>query len=220
MQAARGATLNAEAPGSHVARGQLLIGFGAGVLAAWALDQATKVWAVSRLEGGEPIRVVPDVLELRFLRNPGAAFGLGTSMTVLLTLIAIGVAVVVVRIAPRLQDGVWRLALGLLLAGTTGNLTDRLLREPEPLKGHVVDFIDYGGLFVGNVADIYLTLAAVLILWQSWRGIGLDGRRDLDRPETGKHERSASEGHHRADADGHDGRDGPNGTATDPDGGH
>ena len=220
MQAARGATLNAEAPGGHRARGRLLIGFGAGVLAAWALDQATKVWAVARLEDGEPIRLVPDVLELRFLRNPGAAFGFGTSMTVLLTIIAIGVAVVVVRLAPRLQDGVWRLALGLLLAGTTGNLTDRLLREPEPLKGHVVDFIDYGGLFVGNVADIYLTVAAILILWQSWRGIGLDGRRDLDRPATGKHERSEPSGDHRADPDAPDGPHGPDGAGADPDGGH
>ena len=223
MQAARGATLNTEAPGSHTARGRLLIGFGVGVVGAWALDQATKVWAVARLEGSDPIRLVPDVLELRFLRNPGAAFGFGTSMTVLLTIIAIAVAVVVVRLAPRLQDGTWRLALGLLLAGTTGNLTDRLLREPEPLKGHVVDFIDYGGLFVGNIADIYLTAAAILILVQSWRGIGLDGQRDLDRPETGKHERSGPTGEHRADADGPHGperADGPERTDPDPDGGH
>ncbi|MCK5890612.1 MAG: signal peptidase II [Aeromicrobium sp.] len=194
-----------------------MVGFGAGVVAAWGLDQVTKIWAVARLEGSEPIRLVPDVLELRFLRNPGAAFGLGTSMTVLLTIIAIGVAVVVVRLAPRLHDGVWRLALGLLLAGTTGNLTDRLLRQPEPLKGHVVDFIDYGGLFVGNVADIYLTVAAALILLQSWRGIGLDGRRDLDRPETGKHERTEPDGAHRADPDG---PDAPDGTRPEPDGGH
>ncbi|GAA1733120.1 signal peptidase II [Aeromicrobium alkaliterrae] len=166
---------------------RLLIGFAVGVVAAWAIDQLTKVWAVARLEGGDPIRLVPDVLELRFLRNGGAAFGLGDSMTIVLTLIAIGVAIVVVRLASRLQDRTWTVALGLLLAGTTGNLTDRLFRAPEPLHGHVVDFIDYGGFFVGNVADIYLTVAALLILWQSWRGVGLDGLTDTQRAATTSH---------------------------------
>jgi len=159
-------------------------------VAAWAIDQGTKVWAVARLEGGDPIRLLPDVLELRFLRNPGAAFGLGTSMTIVLTLIAISVVVVVVRLAPRLQDRLWTVALGLLLAGTLGNLTDRLFRAPEPLRGHVVDFIAYGDLFVGNLADVFLTIAAVLILWRSWHGIGLDGRKDTER---GAH-REAAEG--------------------------
>ncbi|MFT4299873.1 MAG: signal peptidase II [Aeromicrobium sp.] len=144
-------------------------------MAAWAADQATKVWAVARLDGHDPITLIPGALSLRFLRNPGAAFGLGTSMTLLLSLVAIVVVIVVVRLAPRLRDRTWTLAIALLLAGTLGNLTDRLLREPEPLHGHVVDFLDYGGLFVGNVADIYLTVAAVLILWRSWQGVALDG---------------------------------------------
>ncbi|WP_229053601.1 signal peptidase II [Aeromicrobium sp. Leaf350] len=203
MQAARGASLSTEAPGGSGAgaRGshrRLLIGFAIGVVAAWAIDQLTKVWAVARLEDGDPIRLVPDVLELRFLRNGGAAFGLGDSMTIVLTLIAIGVAVMVIRLAPRLQDRGWTVALGLLLAGTTGNLTDRLLREPEPLHGHVVDFIDYGGLFVGNVADIYLTVAAVLILWQSWKGVGLDGLTDTQRGAKTLHRASDDD----ADTDG------------------
>lgn len=147
------------------------------VAAAWALDQVTKIVAVESLATrDESIPLVPGVLELTFLRNPGAAFGMGASMTVLLSIVSVAVCVVVIRMASRLRDRVWWLALVLLLAGALGNLTDRLFREPAPLRGHVVDFIDYGGFFVGNVADIYLTVAAVLVVWRTWRGIGLDGR--------------------------------------------
>ncbi len=148
------------------------------VLVVLAIDQVTKVLAVERLAGREPIELVPGFLSLTFLRNPGAAFGLGTSMTVLLSLVAVVVCVVVARMAPRLRDRGWTIALALLLAGALGNLSDRLFREPGFLRGHVVDFIDYNGWFVGNVADIALTVAAVLVVWRSWRGVGLDGTRD------------------------------------------
>lgn len=155
----------------------MLPAFLAVVAAAWFVDQVTKIVAVEHLAPrDESIPLVPGVLELTFLRNPGAAFGMGASMTVLLSIVSVAVCVVVIRVASRLRDRVWWIALVLLLAGALGNLTDRILREPAPLRGHVVDFIDYGGFFVGNVADIYLTVAAVLVVWRTWRGIGLDGQ--------------------------------------------
>ncbi len=149
-----------------------------GVVLAWGLDQVTKIWAVERLSGREPVEIIPGWLSFDFLRNPGAAFGLGSAWTVVLTLIAVVVVVVVVRLSTRLRDVPWAVALGLLLAGTLGNLTDRFFREPAPLKGHVVDFINYNGWFVGNVADIYLTVAAVLIILRSLQGVSIDGTRE------------------------------------------
>lgn len=159
-------------------RRRVLPVFLAAVAAAWVLDQVTKILAVDRLaDRDEPIRLLPDVLELTFLRNPGAAFGMGASMTVVLSVISVVVCVAVVRMASRLRDRVWTVALVLLLAGALGNLTDRIFREPGPFRGHVVDFIDYGGFFVGNVADIYLTVAAVLVVVRTWQGVGIDGAR-------------------------------------------
>ncbi len=141
------------------------------------LDQVTKIAAVRWLEGRDPVEVIPGLIQLRFLRNPGAALGTGSSMTIVLTVVAIAVSVVVIRMSARLRDRWWALGLGLLLAGAVGNLVDRVVREPAVLRGHVVDFIDYGP-FVGNVADIALTAAAVIIVWRSWRGVALDGTRD------------------------------------------
>ena len=148
-----------------------------GVVLAYALDQVTKVWAVAALEGEPSRELVPGLLDLTFLRNPGAAFGMGASMTVILSVVSLAVVVVVVRMAARLRDPWWTVGLGLLLAGALGNLTDRILREPGVLRGHVVDFLDYGP-FVGNVADIYLTVAAVVIIVRSWQGYALDGTRE------------------------------------------
>jgi len=174
MQAARGASLSPaeDGPGSrpYVLTSALV------ALGVWVLDQLTKVWAVEKLQGEPSIEVLPPLLDLTFVRNPGAAFGMGTSMTIVLSIVALAVAVVVVRAASRLRDRGWALGLGLLLGGAVGNLTDRIFREPAVLRGHVVDFLDYGP-FVGNVADVALTLAAVIIVWRTFRGVGLDGRK-------------------------------------------
>lgn len=141
------------------------------------IDQLTKAAALAMLEPGERVGVIPGLIDLTVQRNAGAALGAGAGYTVVLSLIAIAVVVVVGRMATRLRDGVWAIGLGLLLGGALGNLVDRLVRTPGVLRGEVIDFINYKGLFVGNVADIALTFAAVGIIVQSWRGIGVDGVR-------------------------------------------
>ena len=117
------------------------------------------------------------LVQLRIIRNPGAAFSIATGLTWVLTGVAVVVVVVVVRSVRRLGSRGWAVALGLLLGGALGNLTDRLLREPGVGRGHVVDFIDYHGLLVGNVADIAIVAAAVLVGLLGLRGMGLDGVR-------------------------------------------
>ncbi len=176
MQAARGTSLSSlstpgSTPGSAVGLFTIV------AVVALAIDQVTKVLAVRFLEGEPSVELIPGMLQLTFLRNAGAALGTGSSMTIVLTVIAIAVTIGVLRVATRLRDRGWAVGLGLLLSGATGNLADRLFREPAPLRGRVVDFIDYGP-FVGNVADIALTLAAVIIIWRTFRGVGVDGTRE------------------------------------------
>lgn len=151
---------------------------------AYAADQATKAWALSALTPGERVEVVGEYIQLNLIRNAGAAFSIGNSATWLLTIVAFGVLVFIVRTARRIGSTGWAWALGLLLGGSVGNLTDRMVRAPGPGRGHVVDFIDYFGLFIGNVADIAIVGAAVLIGILALRGIGVDGKR----PHHGRHE--------------------------------
>jgi signal peptidase II len=155
-----------------------------------AADQLTKWWATSSLvEGGEPVRLVGDLLSFRLIFNPGAALSIGNGMTGVLTVVVVAVVVVIVRQMRRIGSRGWAVALGMLLGGALGNLVDRLAREPGFGRGHVVDFIDYAGFFVGNVADIAIVAAAALIVLLSLRGIGVDGRRegqDDHRDESGE----------------------------------
>jgi signal peptidase II len=141
------------------------------------VDQATKWWVIQTMQGREPIEVVGDLLKITYTVNPGAAFSVGGSFTIVLSAIAVVVAVVIVRMASRLGSVAWAVALGGVLGGALGNLTDRLLREPAPFRGHVVDWIALPNWPVFNIADAAIFGSAVLMVWLSIRGVGLDGSR-------------------------------------------
>ena len=144
---------------------------------AYAVDLVTKILAVRHLTDRDPVDVIDGVLRLELVRNPGAAFSTGTSYTLVLSVIALVAAGVVIRFGRRLGDRIWAVALGLLLAGVCGNLTDRIFREPSVLRGHVVDFLALPHWPVFNVADMLIDVAVVLIIIQTWRGIGITGAR-------------------------------------------
>ncbi|MEV5411742.1 signal peptidase II [Thermopolyspora sp. NPDC052614] len=144
----------------------------------YAIDLASKTIVVAMLENRPPVRLIGDLLQLRVIRNPGAAFSIGTGMTFVFTLIAVVVAAVIVRYAPRLRSLPWAITLGLLLGGALGNLTDRLFRAPAPFEGHVVDFIAVGSFPVFNAADSAIVCGGVLAVALAWLGYRIDGGRE------------------------------------------
>ena len=162
--------------GRQTARRALVVALLATAGAVVLLDQLTKAWAVRTLRDGRMIDVVGSLAQLRLFRNPGAAFSFATGTTWIFTVVATVVSIVIVRISRRLGSALWAITLGLLLGGAVGNLLDRLFREPGFARGHVVDFIDLPRLFVFNLADASITVAAVLIALLGLRGIGIDGR--------------------------------------------
>lgn len=141
------------------------------------VDQVTKQWALSALADGRHTALLGRALGLVLVRNPGAAFSFATGQTWIFAIIASCVVLIIIRVSRRLASRSWAVALGLVLGGAVGNLIDRLLREPGFLRGHVIDFIDYGGYFVGNVADIAIVLAAGGIIVLSLGGWEIDGTR-------------------------------------------
>ncbi|MER6468342.1 signal peptidase II [Streptomyces collinus] len=142
---------------------------------AYALDLISKLLVVAKLEHHEPIRLIGDLLELHAIRNPGAAFGFGAAFTVIFTLIAAAVIVVIIRLARKLYSFPWAIALGLLLGGALGNLTDRIFRAPGVFEGEVVDFIAPRGFAVFNLADSAIVCGGILIVLLSFRGLDPDG---------------------------------------------
>ena len=156
-------------------RGRLLPVVLGVALAVLLLDVITKVWVVAALSGKHRVTVVPHVLWLDLVRNPGAAFSLGTGTTIVFTGVAIIVSVVIVRTATRLGSRGWAIALGMMLGGALGNLMDRIFRAPGPLRGHVVDFIELPHWPVFNVADSSVVCAAILMVLLSLRGVEVSG---------------------------------------------
>ena len=152
----------------------LLIGMAAFVIAA---DAISKAIVVAKMADRLPIRLLGGLLTITYTRNGGAAFSIGTSMTVVFTLIAAGVIVYILRAARNLRSIGWAIALGLLLGGATGNLLDRIFRAPAPFQGHVVDWIQLPHWPVFNLADSSICCAGVLVVLLALRGIRLDGTK-------------------------------------------
>lgn len=164
-------------------RTRLLLSLAAVVL---VLDVLTKVAVVATIAPGEDIRLLGGALYLTQLRNLGAAFSFAEGATVVFSLIAVAVAVVIVRAARRLASTGWAVALGLVLGGATGNLVDRVFRDPGFLRGGVVDFLSVFGPDgrvwpVFNVADSAIVCGGILGAVLALRGIEFDGTRTPPR---------------------------------------
>lgn len=141
-----------------------------------ALDLVSKIVAVATLSERAPIELLGGLLTLRLTRNAGAAFSIGVGMTVVFTAVAVVVIVAILRMARRLYSLPWAIALGGLLGGALGNLTDRIFRSPGVFRGHVVDFIELPNWPVFNVADSAIVGAGVLMFALAARGIPVEGR--------------------------------------------
>ncbi|MFI6656296.1 signal peptidase II [Streptomyces sp. NPDC050523] len=142
---------------------------------AYALDLISKMIVVAKLEHHAPIQLIGDWLKLEAIRNAGAAFGFGEAFTVIFTMIAAAVIVVIARLARKLYSLPWAIALGLLLGGALGNLTDRIFRSPGVFEGAVVDFISPKGFAVFNLADSAIVCGGILIVLLSFKGLDPDG---------------------------------------------
>jgi lipoprotein signal peptidase len=190
MQAARGASLtgpaaagqenepqNAAEPEAGQARRRVgaLIAVAVAVL---VLDIISKVVVVATLSDRAPVRLLGGFLHLRVDRNPGAAFSFAQGFTIVFSLIAITVIVVILRSSRRIRSIPWAITLGLLLGGATGNLVDRIFRYPGVFRGWVVDWIQIPHWPVFNLADSAIVCGGILAVLLSVRGIRLDGQRE------------------------------------------
>ncbi|WP_448388710.1 signal peptidase II [Microbacterium aurum] len=167
---------------SRPAAGTLVAILAALVLAA---DQFSKHLALTNLPYQEPVEVWGQFLQFYLTRNPGAAFSFGEGVTWVFTIILAAAAVFIVVLAiTRVRSRRWAIVLGLLLGGILGNLTDRLIRDPGFLVGHVVDFINTPWMWLGmnpaiyNVADMFIVTMMIGVALLVFIGLRLDGTRE------------------------------------------
>ena len=147
-----------------------------------ALDAGTKQLALSQLEGRGPVRTLGGLVYLDVIRNPGAAFSLGTRFTWLFPIAGVVAVGWIGWLALRLRAVPWAVALGLITGGIVGNLGDRVLRAPGFPVGHVVDYLSLFGPNaqywpVFNVADMSLIAGVSLAVLLEATGRRRDGTR-------------------------------------------
>lgn len=178
---------------------------GAVALTVYLLDRLAKIAAVATLTPGpdHAVQALGKLLVFQLTENPGAAFSIASGSTWLFSIIAVVVIGFLIYFAGRIRSLGWAVLFGLLLGGTCGNLTDRLIRPPGFGVGEVVDFLQIPLLpAIFNLADVAIVSSMALFVVLTLRGIGLDGRRPAEHgaDEHGADEHGAHEhgvGEHR-----------------------
>jgi signal peptidase II len=155
--AASGATSGAVRTGAH------WVVFAATAGLILVSDQVTKAWLVANVSPGEVVTIVGDLVRLIFNQNSGALFGLFRDNAVLFGVVSLAVVGFIVAYHARAGRSLYlSIALGLLLGGAIGNLTDRLR------LGYVIDFVDLGigdvRWYTFNVADAAISTAIVMLV--------------------------------------------------------
>jgi len=131
--------------------------------AAVLTDQFSKALALTALADGRRVPIFGDAFGLQLAFNPGAVLGTGSGMTWVLTLVGVAAVAGLFVMAARARTVGWAAGLGLFLGGAVGNLIDRFMSPPGFAIGHVTDFLAYGDLFIGNLADIFLAAGAIAV---------------------------------------------------------
>ncbi len=140
------------------------------------LDQLSKFLIEDRLAPGESINVIGEILRFTLVYNDSAAFSLGVGATWPLTIISSIAVLALIWFGPRSKTTIWLIISGFVLGGATGNLVDRLFREPGFANGHVVDFLQIPFNFpIFNLADSFVVVGVSLALIQTFRGDELGG---------------------------------------------
>lgn len=128
------------------------------------IDQLTKLWAVKILKPIGSIPIIRNVLEIYYVENRGAAFGIMQNKQWFFLLITVAVLVGLVWVFSKIPEEKHFMPLKVCLyfvgAGAIGNMIDRIIRK------YVVDFIYFSliNFPVFNVADIYVTVAAFMLV--------------------------------------------------------
>ncbi len=172
-------------------------------ISVYLLDQVTKMWALDNLVVDQPVPVWGEWLQFHLIHNPGAAFSLGTGLTPVFTAALAVVSLAILVAAGRVGSLRWATALGLMLGGASGNLTDRMTRPPGTGRGEVIDFLRIPNWPIFNVADMSIVTAAALIALlthlgvhfahrRTARGEGASGGTDTTQRGVGTPDRAAS----------------------------
>lgn len=153
------------------------------LLCSWVvitLDQLIKNSLIESLTPGTPIDFIGSLVRLNLVFNDSAAFSIGFGATWIFTLLSSAAVMVLLWFSFKIQTMGWSIMAGVLLGGVTGNLIDRLIRDPGFGIGHVVDYIQIPFNFpIFNLADIAIFTICSLSVIRILRGDQIGRKRSV-----------------------------------------
>lgn len=148
-------------------------------------DQGAKWLAVQYLANrSEAIPLVGNWITLRLTHNTGAALSLGDNRTLLVTILSQVVIFVLTLVMFLTSSRAWAYTLAVVIGGGSGNIVDRHMGDAWG-TGAVTDFIDYFGLFVGNVADIFVVIGMILVFRLMLKNVPIFGYETNEDTQAG-----------------------------------
>lgn len=144
-----------------------------------ASDQFIKNLLIESLTPGYAVPFIGEIVKLNLAYNDGAAFSIGSGATWIFTIISSLAFVYLVIYSFKIETTGWSIMGGIFLGGISGNLIDRIFREPGLAIGHVVDYIQIPFNFpIFNLADSAIFCICVLAVIRIMRGDEI-GRRSV-----------------------------------------
>ncbi|WP_296182273.1 signal peptidase II [uncultured Mobiluncus sp.] len=143
------------------------------MVAVGGIDQITKRLALRFLAADTaPQPLLGSYVTLHLTHNPGAALSIGQGQTLVVTVFSLVLVFILTVLSFLTHSRTWAYVLAVVAGGGMANLVDRF-QGPTWGTGKVVDFIDYFGWFVGNVADIFVVVGVAVIFVLLLRGVPL-----------------------------------------------
>lgn len=149
------------------------------------IDQGSKWLAVHFLASRtEPLPLIGNWITLHLTQNSGAALSLGGNKTLIVTILSSVVLAALTVVMFLSSNRAWAYTLAVVIGGGSGNITDRHMGDTFG-TGAVTDFIDYFGLFVGNVADIFVVIGMILVFRLMLKNVSIFGYETNEDTEEG-----------------------------------
>lgn len=125
-----------------------------------AIDQLSKIFVVSNFTLGKVYEIIPNFLNLKYVKNTGVAFSMFENNNLILILITVIVLVLILIYRNKIKE---QKLLVVLTSGIIANLIDRIIR------GYVVDFISFKILGINmaifNLADTFIVVSAIIYIF-------------------------------------------------------
>lgn len=132
------------------------------IISIFLLDRFTKVLVINNLTLGESLSVIDGFLNITYVNNHGAAFGIMDGKVIFIVVVSVLIfAYLIYEIRKDSHSKLITTSISFVIGGLLGNLFDRVV------YGHVIDFLDFNffghDFAIFNIGDSFIVIGTILL---------------------------------------------------------